>query len=560
MHHDDQVDGDAQKPEIILYYNSAKSGVDNLDHLATMYTCRRKVNRWPVALFGNVVDVGAVAAFIIWMGNFPPWKISEGKRRRRLFLSELANQLVMPHIRRRALTPTLQAPIRNAMKMVGVDLPPPVQQAQALTSAGKRKRCHLCPRAIDKKVRLACDSSVRVNRLKKHTGSMKNLEDQKVNKEIQKTRIETVNVLVADGVVTWVEIQNAPPEVKHVKNTKRKVTLLVTAKPNQGSQELTRVIFMGILLSEKGIGQTEKRVRALQETMEPATVSENAPFHSAPEQKTAFKTLKQSMADAGILANFDKGAATKVIADSSPVGLGAVLVQNQNEAWVTICYASRSLTECERKYSQTEEEALAFFWECERYHAYIYGMKFDLVTDHRPLEVIYYPPEPLRSTTLPEGPLQDLAVDLLGPLPSGYSILVVVDCYSRYYEYAIMMSTVTEKVIENLEEIFSRHGLLLTIKSDNGPQFRSEEFREYCKQNGNVHMKTTPKWPQANGEMERKNASLMKRIAEVTCLLLRQISHLIHLNHRVQSASSIRISEEAIMQCTSNPSTGQTTS
>ena len=157
MHHDDQVDGDAQKPEIFLYYNSTKSGVDNLDHLATMYTCRRKVNRWPVALFGNVVDVGAVAAFIIWMGNFPQWKISEGKRRRRPFLSELANQLVMPHIRRRALTPTLQAPIRNAMKMVGVDLPPPVQQAQALTSAGKRKRCHLCPRGIDKKVRLACD-------------------------------------------------------------------------------------------------------------------------------------------------------------------------------------------------------------------------------------------------------------------------------------------------------------------------------------------------------------------------------------------------------------------
>ena len=157
MHHDDQVDGDAQKPEIILYYNSTKSGVDNLDHLATMYTCRRKVNRWPVALFANVVDVGAVAAFIIWMGNFPQWKISEGKRRRRPFLSELANQLVMPHIRRRALTPTLQAPIRNAMKMVGVDLPPPVQQAQALTSAGKRKRCHLCPRGIDKKVRLACD-------------------------------------------------------------------------------------------------------------------------------------------------------------------------------------------------------------------------------------------------------------------------------------------------------------------------------------------------------------------------------------------------------------------
>ena len=53
MHH-----GDTQKPEIILNYNSAKSGVDNLDHLATMYTSRRKVNRWPVALFGNVVMLG----------------------------------------------------------------------------------------------------------------------------------------------------------------------------------------------------------------------------------------------------------------------------------------------------------------------------------------------------------------------------------------------------------------------------------------------------------------------------------------------------------------------
>ena len=125
-HHDDQVDGDAQESKIILYYNSTKSGVDSLDHLATMYTCRRKNNRWPVALFGNVFDVAAVAAFIIWIGNFPQWKISEGKRRRSLFLSELANELVMPHIRRTALTLTLQAPIRNAM--VGVDLSSPLQK------------------------------------------------------------------------------------------------------------------------------------------------------------------------------------------------------------------------------------------------------------------------------------------------------------------------------------------------------------------------------------------------------------------------------------------------
>ena len=101
---------------------------------------------------------------------------------------------------------------------------------------------------------------------------------------------------------------------------------------------------------------------------------------------------------------------------------------------------------------------------------------------------------------------------LLGQLPSGYSILVVVDYYSRYYEYEIMTSATTLKVIDDLEDIFSRHSLPVTIKSDNGPQFIFGEFHECCMQNGIVHLKTTPKWPQANGEVERQNASLVKRI------------------------------------------------
>ena len=64
MHHDSQTEVDGHKPQIILHYNATKSGVDNLDHLVTMYSCRRKVNRWPVVLFGNCIDVGAVAAFV----------------------------------------------------------------------------------------------------------------------------------------------------------------------------------------------------------------------------------------------------------------------------------------------------------------------------------------------------------------------------------------------------------------------------------------------------------------------------------------------------------------
>lgn len=185
---------------------------------------------------------------------------------------------------------------------------------------------------------------------------------------------------------------------------------------------MSKLIFMGILLSEKGIGPTEERVRAVREAREPKTSSEvrsflglvgyssrfipqfatlseplrrltkkGTCFEFGPEQRQSFKVLKEELARASTLAYFDKCAPTKVIVDVSPVGLGAVLVQIQKGETVPICYVSRCLTDCERRYSQTEKEALALVWACERLHAYIYGREFELVTDHKPLEAIYSP-------------------------------------------------------------------------------------------------------------------------------------------------------------------------
>lgn len=39
LQHDDSVEGEAAKPEIIHYYNSSKGGVDNMDHLVGIYSC-----------------------------------------------------------------------------------------------------------------------------------------------------------------------------------------------------------------------------------------------------------------------------------------------------------------------------------------------------------------------------------------------------------------------------------------------------------------------------------------------------------------------------------------
>ena len=79
-----------------------------------------------------------------------------------------------------------------------------------------------------------------------------------------------------------------------------------------------------------------------------------------------------------------------MIADASPVGLGAVLVQEKNGDSRAVCYAGRSLSQVERRYSQTEEEAFAFVWAYERFNLYLYRLQtFDLVTDHEALKVIY---------------------------------------------------------------------------------------------------------------------------------------------------------------------------
>ena len=84
------------------------------------------------------------------------------------------------------------------------------------------------------------------------------------------------------------------------------------------------------------------------------------------------------------LAYFDRNAPITLVADASPVGLGAVLLQEQGGVRV-IAYGHRSLSEVESRYSQTEREAPGVVWACEFFKMYLLG----LITDDKPLVYIY---------------------------------------------------------------------------------------------------------------------------------------------------------------------------
>ena len=112
--------------------------------------------------------------------------------------------------------------------------------------------------------------------------------------------------------------------------------------------------------------------------------------------------------------------------------------------------------------------------DCENYVKSCYGCQLVASQD---------PPEPIRRTEFPTQPWQDIAIDLLGPLPSGHYLLVTVDYYSRFYEVDVMKSVTSHKTIERLKPIFARYGLPTSIRCDNGPQFDSEEFRNFCETN-----------------------------------------------------------------------------
>ena len=196
----------------------------------------------------------------------------------------------------------------------------------------------------------------------------------------------------------------------------------LTLNKNKCEYSKNKLEFFGYVFSEDGISPDPKKVEDVVNLQTPTSASEvrsllgmtnycsrfipdyatkteplrklthkEQPWHWTAEHDRAVGQLKEALVSAPVTAYFDPEKDTEISVDASPVGLAAILSQvdtKTNERHV-VTYASRSLTDVEQRYSQTEREALAVVWACEHLHLYIYGKPVTVYTDHKPLVSIY---------------------------------------------------------------------------------------------------------------------------------------------------------------------------
>jgi hypothetical protein len=87
--------------------------------------------------------------------------------------------------------------------------------------------------------------------------------------------------------------------------------------------------------------------------------------------------------------------------DASPVGVGAVLSHKMPDgSEKPIQYASKTLNNTQQKYAQIDREAYAIIFGIKKFHQYLYGRKFDLITDNKPVSQIFSPQKSLPLLTL----------------------------------------------------------------------------------------------------------------------------------------------------------------
>jgi putative transposase len=121
----------------------------------------------------------------------------------------------------------------------------------------------------------------------------------------------------------------------------------------------------------------------------------------------------------------------------------------------------------------------------------------------------------------PLQPHQEWHIDVTYINLSGtfYYLCSVLDGYSRYivhWEIREAMKEVdVELIVQKALEAFP--GARPKLISDNGPQFIAKDFKEFIREAGMTHVRTSPYYPQSNGKQERMQASVKRECIREKC-------------------------------------------
>lgn len=130
--------------------------------------------------------------------------------------------------------------------------------------------------------------------------------------------------------------------------------------------------------------------------MEPLTslLRKNVTFKWESTQEESFEKMKELLTSEPLLQYPDFEKPFILTTDASNDAIGSVLSQGEIGQDLPIAYASRTLNSAERNYPTVEKELLSIVWSVKQFRPYVYGRKFTIVTDHKPLTWIFNVKDP----------------------------------------------------------------------------------------------------------------------------------------------------------------------
>lgn len=231
--------------------------------------------------------------------------------------------------------------------------------------------------------------------------------------------ISQVGIYLDDIIVTGKTESEHRNNLRIVFQRLRQAGIRVKLKKCRFMQE--SVNYLGHRLDSHGIHPSEEKVEAIKRTPAPKNVKELRSFLGAvnyhetflpnlhgicsdlhrlsgknerwkwtQKHEDTFQKVKDMLSSTATLVPYDETRSIIIACDASEQGLGAVLLQIMGDKQERpIAYASRTLTEVEKKYAPIDREALALIFGVTKFKMYIWGRHFILRTDHKPLERIF---------------------------------------------------------------------------------------------------------------------------------------------------------------------------